>query len=71
MVWYTERVALPLALADVRARLEAGYYRQPAAVAHDAATIAANAAAFNGPESAVAACAHGGLPPSRRCPVAI
>ena len=50
---------LPLALRDLRDRLLAGYYRQPAALAHDAATIAANAAAFNGPDSALAARAQG------------
>ncbi len=59
MVWYTEQVALPLALRDLRDRLLRGYYRQPGALAHDGATIAANAAAFNGPDSGVAARAQG------------
>lgn len=59
MVWYTEQVALPLALRDLRERLLLGYYRQPDALAHDGATIAANAVAFNGPDSAVAAPAQG------------
>ncbi|KAK9840987.1 hypothetical protein WJX81_004207 [Elliptochloris bilobata] len=58
MVWYTAQVALPLALRNLRDRLLAGYYRQPQALAHDAATIAANAVAFNGADSAEAARAH-------------
>lgn len=59
MVWYTEQVALPLALRDLRERLLLGYYRQPGALAHDGVTIAANAVTFNGPDSDVAARAHG------------
>lgn len=55
------QVPLPLALCNVRDRLLAGYYRQPEALAHDAATIAANAAVFNGPDSAVAKRAQGAL----------
>ena len=52
---------LPLALCNIRDRLLAGYYRQPEALAHDAATIAGNAAAFNGPDSSVAKRAQGAL----------
>ncbi len=61
-VWYTDAVALPLGAADLRERLLNGYYRQPGALVHDAETIAANAAAFNGPNSAVAARARGAAP---------
>lgn len=47
-------MALPLALEQVSARLRSSYYRQPEALAADVATIAANAAAFNGEDSELA-----------------
>jgi hypothetical protein len=47
-------VALPLALHEVGARLQSGFYRQPAALAADLATIAANAVEFNGEGNLVA-----------------
>ena len=48
------QVALPLSLCEVGARLASGYYRQPEAVQSDLATIAANAATFNGSADALA-----------------
>lgn len=54
-VAYNTLVPLPLSLADVRARLGARFYRSPASLAADFALIAANAAAFNGPASSIAA----------------
>ncbi|PSC70372.1 WD40 YVTN repeat-like-containing domain,Bromodomain isoform [Micractinium conductrix] len=52
--YYNRLVGLPLALHQVGDRLRAGYYRQPAALAGDIATIASNAAAFNGEDSEIA-----------------
>lgn len=50
----TLQVALPLSLTQLGDRLRSGYYRQPAALACDIATIASNAAAFNGADSELA-----------------
>ena len=46
--WYNRLVALPLSLSELSVRLLLCYYRQPAAVANDLATIADNAATYNG-----------------------
>jgi hypothetical protein len=51
---YNRLVALPLALSELEARLSAQYYRQPAALASDIATIASNACTFNGDDSELA-----------------
>ena len=56
-VAYTAAIPLPFSLADVGARLAAGYYRQAAAFCADTDLIAANAADFNGVVSDVAAVA--------------
>lgn len=53
--YYNRRVAVPLALMEISARLHLGYYRQAAALEHDVRTVAANAAAFHGAGSAIAA----------------
>lgn len=47
-VYYNTVVVLPLSLADVRARLQSGYYRSLKALQHDMHTIANNAAVYNG-----------------------
>jgi hypothetical protein len=55
--WHALRlpqVALPLSLDDIMSRLRCGYYRQPPALAADIATLAANAATFNGADSPLA-----------------
>ena len=52
--FYNRRVALPIGLSDVAARLHMKYYRQPDALLHDLKTIAINAAIFNGQDSAIA-----------------
>ncbi|KAL4448446.1 hypothetical protein ABPG75_005665 [Micractinium tetrahymenae] len=51
---YNRLVALPLSLTQLSDRLRSGYYRQPAALACDIATIASNAATFNGADSELA-----------------
>lgn len=48
------KVALPLSLTQLASRLRHNYYRQPAALASDIATIASNAIAFNGEDSEIA-----------------
>jgi hypothetical protein len=48
------QVALPLSLDDIMSRLRCGYYRQPPALAADIATLAVNAATFNGADSPLA-----------------
>lgn len=48
------QVALPLSLTQLGDRLRSGYYRQPAALACDIATIASNASTFNGADSELA-----------------
>lgn len=51
--YYNTIVPLPLALTDIVGRLDAGYYRQMAALVHDIATISRNAVTFNGENDAI------------------
>ena len=60
-VWYTAVVPLPVALPDLMQRLRSNYYRQAAALQHDAETIASNAELYNGDGSDVAKAASGEL----------
>ena len=49
--FYNRRVPLPIGLADIAARLQMNYYRQPDALRHDLSTIESNASDFNGENS--------------------
>lgn len=61
LAFYNAKVALPLGLSTIALRSQSGYYRQAAAVLHDADTIAANAEEFNGPDSMYTRLAKGRL----------
>ena len=60
---YNAVVPLPLGLPILAERLAQGYYRQSAALIHDAQLIADNANEFNGAGSDVAHMAAGNLKP--------
>ena len=67
-LFYNRRVPLPLALAEVEARLSSSYYRQPSAVSQDLRVIYENAASFNGVDSTIAKDAQGHHTPAHLIP---
>lgn len=67
LAFYNAKVALPLGLSTLAMRLQNGYYRQSAAIVHDAQTIAANAEEFNGPDSMYTRLAKGWLKLLTQC----
>jgi len=52
-MYYNDMVPLPMALLTIQARLQNCYYRNAAAVKHDAHLVATNAGTFNGSGSSI------------------
>ena len=60
VLYYNQIVELPMSLLIIQARLQNYYYRQPAALRHDAQLLASNARNFNGEGGEIAQLAESG-----------